>query len=53
MAALFTSGGVIGGLLGTHSAKRLAGRKGALNTVFAGLILVVAIYMLAKSLNVV
>jgi uncharacterized protein len=53
LAALFIGGGVFGGLLGTRSAKLLAGRKGALNTVFAGLIFVVAIYMLVKSLNLV
>ncbi|MFC4171614.1 sulfite exporter TauE/SafE family protein [Microvirga sp. GCM10011540] len=53
LAALFIAGGVFGGLLGTRSAKLLAGRKGALNTVFAGLIFVVAIYMLVKSLNLV
>ena len=51
LAALFIGGGIIGGLLGTRSAKLLAGRKGARNTVFAGLIFVVAIYMLVKSLN--
>ena len=51
LAALFIGGGVFGGLLGTRSAKLLAGRKGALNTVFAGLIFVVAIYMLVRSLN--
>ncbi len=51
LAALFIGGGVFGGLLGTRSAKVLAGRKGALNTVFAGLIFVVAIYMLVRSLN--
>jgi uncharacterized membrane protein YfcA len=53
LAALFVAGGVAGGLAGTHSAKRLAGRKGALNTVFAVLIFVVAVYMLVKSLNLV
>jgi uncharacterized membrane protein YfcA len=44
-------GGVLGGLLGARLATKLAGRKGALNTVFAGLIFVVAIYMLVRSLN--
>jgi uncharacterized membrane protein YfcA len=37
LAALFISGGVLGGLLGAGSAKSLAGHKGALNTVFAAL----------------
>src|SRR5215475_2131568 len=51
LAALFISGGVLGGLLGAGSAKSLAGRKGALNTVFAALIFAVAIYMLVRSLG--
>jgi uncharacterized membrane protein YfcA len=51
LAALFISGGVLGGLLGAHSANALAGRKGALNTVFAALIFAVAIYMLVRSLG--
>jgi uncharacterized membrane protein YfcA len=51
LAGLFILGGVLGGLLGARSAKTLAGRKGALNTVFAALIFAVAIYMLIRSLN--
>jgi uncharacterized membrane protein YfcA len=51
LAALFISGGILGGLLGASLASKLAVRKGALNTVFAGLIFVVAIYMLVRSLN--
>lgn len=51
LAALFIFGGVLGGLLGARSAKSLAGRRGALNTVFAGLIFAVAIYMLVRSLG--
>jgi uncharacterized membrane protein YfcA len=51
LAALFISGGVIGGLLSARSANSLAGRKGALNTVFAALIFAVAIYMLVRSLG--
>lgn len=53
LAALFIAGGVLGGLLGARSANSLAGRKGALNTVFAALIFAVAIYMLARSLGLV
>lgn len=53
LAALFVAGGVIGGLLGARSAGSLAGRKGALNTVFASLIFAVAIYMLVRSLGLV
>ena len=51
LAALFIGGGVLGGLLGANLASKLAVKKGALNTVFAGLIFVVAIYMLVRSLN--
>ena len=51
LAALFISGGVLGGLLGARSASSLAGRKGALNVVFAALIFAVAIYMLVRSLG--
>lgn len=51
LAALFISGGVLGGLLGAGSAKSLAGHKRALNTVFAALIFAVAIYMLVRSLG--
>jgi uncharacterized membrane protein YfcA len=47
---LFILGGVFGGLAGGRAAKALGARRGALNTVFAGIIVVVAIYMLARSL---
>lgn len=53
LAVLFITGGVLGGLLGARSAKMLAARKGALNTVFAALIFVVALYMLVRSLGLV
>ena len=48
LAGIFIVGGVAGGVLGTVLAKRLSG-SGALTTVFAGLIFVVAAYMLWKS----
>lgn len=51
LAALFVGGGVLGGLLGVRLAKTLAGRKGALNSVFAALIFAVALYMLVRSLG--
>lgn len=49
LAASFIGGGVVGGLAGTAASRRLAARKGALNSLFAGLIFVVALYMLWKS----
>jgi uncharacterized membrane protein YfcA len=50
LAGLFIAGGLVGSLLGVHSAKALSNRKGMLTTVFAMLIFVVALYMLARSL---
>jgi uncharacterized protein len=50
LAAMFILGGVCGGLAGGQSAKALGARRGALNMVFAGIIVVVAVYMLARSL---
>jgi uncharacterized protein len=50
LAGLFIVGGLAGGLLGTRFARLLAGRRGALNFVFAALIVAVAFYMLARSL---
>jgi len=51
VAAEFIGGGVIGGWLGALGARRLAGTRGALNVVFAGVIVVVATYMLYRSLT--
>ena len=49
LAGVFVAGGVVGGALGGRLASRLSARKGVLNLVFAGLILVVATYMLYQS----
>lgn len=49
VAAEFIGGGVIGGWLGALGAHRLARTRGALNVVFAGVIMAVAIYMLYRS----
>ena len=49
LAGVFIVGGVLGGFLGARMAKHLSGTQGRLNTVFAGLIFVVAAYMLWKS----
>jgi len=53
LAALFVVGGLAGGWLGARSARGLAAHRGALSMVFAGLIFVVAAYMLVRSLGVV
>lgn len=49
LAGAFLVGGGLGGLAGARLARRLSGRKGVLNTVFATLIFVVALYMLYRS----
>jgi hypothetical protein len=49
LAGLFIAGGIAGGLIGTRSARLLAARRGALNIVFAGVIIAVALYMLARN----
>ena len=46
---MFIGGGLVGGLIGAGFAKTLSTHKGALNTVFASLIFVVAAYMLFRS----
>jgi len=51
LAALFIAGGIIGGLAGTRSARHLSERRGALNIVFAAVIILVALYMLARNLS--
>jgi uncharacterized membrane protein YfcA len=51
LAGLFIAGGVVGGLIGTRSARLLSVRHGALNIVFAAVIIVVALYMLARNLS--
>jgi uncharacterized protein len=50
LACLFVLGGIAGGLFGTQAARYLAERRGALNTVFAAVIIAVALYMLARNL---
>jgi uncharacterized protein len=51
LAALFIAGGIAGGLIGTRLARHLSERRGALNIVFATVIIVVAVYMLARNLS--
>jgi len=50
LAVLFILGGIAGGLAGTRAARFLSERRGALNVVFAVVIIAVAIYMLARNL---
>jgi uncharacterized membrane protein YfcA len=51
VAGLFIAGGIAGGLIGTRLAKLLSERRGALNIVFAMVIIAVALYMLARNLT--
>jgi uncharacterized protein len=51
LAGLFIGGGIAGGLLGTRLAQHLSARRGALNVVFAAVIIAVALYMLARNLS--
>src|ERR1700722_18088872 len=47
----FIAGGIAGGLIGTRLAHALSVRHGALNIVFAAVIIAVALYMLARNLS--
>jgi uncharacterized membrane protein YfcA len=50
LAAVFIAGGIVGGLAGTASARHLSARRGALNIVFATVIVAVAVYMLIRNI---
>lgn len=49
LAASFIAGGVAGTALGAMAARRLSASRGALNTMFSALIVLVAIYMLYRT----
>jgi uncharacterized membrane protein YfcA len=49
LAGSFIAGGVLGSFVGTAASHRLSHFKGVLNSLFAGLILLVAFYMLYRS----
>lgn len=49
LAAAFLAGGIVGGFGGSWLSTRLAKQRGVLNTLFAGVIVVVAIYMFYRS----
>jgi uncharacterized membrane protein YfcA len=51
LAGLFIAGGIAGGLIGTRSARLLSARRGALNIVFAAVIIAVALYMLTRNIS--
>jgi len=49
LAGAILGGGMVGGLIGAASARRLSRRRGALAVVFAAIIVVVAVYVLWRS----
>lgn len=51
LAAVFIGGGVVGSFAGTHAAGKLSGKTGRLTVIFATLVLVVALYMLYRSVG--
>jgi len=53
LAAVFVGGGVAGSLLGARAGRLLSCRRGALTKVFAALILLVAAYVLTRSLGLI
>ena len=51
IAALFIAGGIAGGWLGAALARHLSKGRQTLNRVFGGVVVLVALYMLAHSLG--
>jgi len=49
LAASFIAGGLVGSILGTRASRRLSASKGQLNAIFAGIVVVVALYMIYES----
>lgn len=52
LAGLFVLGGVLGGVLGSRLGKHLAARKQTLGILFASLVIVVGLYIVARGLLV-
>jgi uncharacterized membrane protein YfcA len=50
LAFMFVAGGAAGGLVGTRMARHLAGHKNALTRIFSGIVIVVGIYVITRSL---
>jgi uncharacterized membrane protein YfcA len=51
LALVFVAGGAVGGVLGALAAGQIAQRRGALNSAFTGLIVVVAAYMALRAVT--
>lgn len=50
LAGLFIVGGALGGVVGIRLARHLAGHKHALSLTFSGIVIVVGLYVIARSL---
>jgi uncharacterized membrane protein YfcA len=50
IAGLFIVGGALGGLLGTRLARHLAGYKHGLSLTFSSIVIVVGLYVIARSI---
>ena len=50
LVIMLIGGGILGGLGGGRIALTLGAKRGALNAIFAGVIVLVAVYMLTRSI---
>jgi hypothetical protein len=53
VAGIFIGGGLLGSMAGTRAGRHLSTKRGVLTRIFAGLIIVVAAYMLARSSGII
>jgi uncharacterized membrane protein YfcA len=51
LAAVLIAGGALGGVAGTRLARRLAAKQGVLNRIYAAAVLLVALYMIFRSVT--
>jgi uncharacterized membrane protein YfcA len=49
LAGMFIAGGMLGGLIGIRLARHLAGHKHALGRIFSGIVIIVGIYVVIRS----
>lgn len=52
LAFIFVLGGAVGGFIGTRIARHVATKSGMLTSMFAGLVFVVGIYMIYRSISI-
>lgn len=51
LAGTLLGGGVVGGLIGAATARRLAAKRGALAVIFAGIVVAVALYVIVRAVG--